>query len=48
MATDVRSHAFESRVTPEGAAAHDRTIERYRDFVTTSFERAAMIPLRDG
>src|SRR3954464_14333916 len=40
MATDVRSHAFESHVTPDGAAAHDRTIEHYRDFVMTSFVAA--------
>jgi 4-aminobutyrate aminotransferase len=40
MATDVRSHAIESHVTPDGAAAHDRTIARYRDFVTTSFVAA--------
>lgn len=40
MATDVRSHGIESHVTAEGAAAHDRTIERYRDFVTTSFVAA--------
>src|SRR5215204_140379 len=43
MATEVR----ERRVETSGAAAHEQTIQRYRDYVTTSFV-AAIEPVAVG
>jgi 4-aminobutyrate aminotransferase / (S)-3-amino-2-methylpropionate transaminase / 5-aminovalerate transaminase len=45
MATEVRERAFE--VETSGSAAHEQTIQRYRDYVTTSFV-AAIEPVAVG
>src|SRR5918995_1534675 len=45
MATEVRERAFE--VESSGSAAHEQTIQRYRDYVTTSFV-AAIEPVAVG
>src|ERR671914_989352 len=45
MATEVRERALE--VEASGSAAHEQTIQRYRDYVTTSFV-AAIEPVAVG
>src|ERR671912_2249341 len=45
MATEVRERAFE--VETSGSAAHEQTIQRYRDYVTSSFV-AAIEPVAVG
>jgi 4-aminobutyrate aminotransferase len=45
MATEVRERA--ANQMPEGEAAHERTVERYRDYVATSFV-AAIEPIAVG
>jgi 4-aminobutyrate aminotransferase/(S)-3-amino-2-methylpropionate transaminase len=45
MATEVRERA--ANQTPGGEAAHERTVERYRDYVATSFV-AAIEPIAVG
>src|ERR671910_3373262 len=45
MATEVRASAL--KVETSGSAAHEQTIQRYRDYVTTSFV-AAIEPVAVG